>query len=238
MRTLIASLVLATAVTACSYGPGTSTAVVEPPAFSTRPFASSSSPAPLVQIQAGYVQAVVPDSWEARPLPEDRYPQQGFVAAPRIEDWERAAGTLRGMEVFWIDVSKLRIPSDYYYLVAHGPVIEPLTENKACAPAKQEVYLDHPPDLTGRRFSPGDYVAAGTGTCTVHGMRTQWAYVVAAPGFGPLRQIGIPSSGLYVVIAVVSGSRSNTLLQEMLESARFGDTPMTQIVTAASTEAV
>jgi hypothetical protein len=193
-----------------------------------------SSPAPLVQIQAGYVQAVVPNTWEARPLPRDRYPHEGFMAAPHLEDWRGGDGTVRGMEVFWIDVGKMRIPSDYYYLVARGPVLEALRANKACVSGEQEVYVDHPPDLTGRRFSPSDYVASGTGTCVVHGRHTRWAYVVAAPGFGPLRQIGIPTSGLYVVIAVVSGSRSDVLLQEMVGSARFGDTPMTRIVNAAA----
>jgi hypothetical protein len=235
VRATVAALVFATAVTACSRAPdATSTLTSEPASFSTRPFVLPSSPAPLVQVQSGFVQAVIPNSWEARPLSSDRYPQQGFVAAPRLEDWQHGDGTVRGMEVFWIDVAKMRIPSDYYYLVARGPVLEALRANKACEYGQQEVYADHPPDLTGRRFSPSDYVASASGTCLVHGRHTRWAYLVAAPGFGPLRQVGIPTSGLYVVIAVVSGSRSNVLLQEMVQSARFGDTPMTQIVNAAS----
>jgi hypothetical protein len=237
VRTTVATLVLVAAVTACSRSPD-ATGTPTPPAFSTRPFVLPSSPAPLLEIQSGYVQAVVPDTWEAEPLPRDRYPQEGFVAAPRLEDWQHGDGTVRGMEVFWIDVAKLRIPSDYYYMVARGPVFESLEGNKACVPGMQQVYVDHPPDLTGRRFSPGDYVASGTGTCAFQGQRTRWAYVVAAPGFGPLRQIGIPTSGLYVVLAVVSGIRSDVLLKEMVQSARFGDTPMTQIVTAASAAAV
>jgi hypothetical protein len=138
------------------------------------------------------------------------------------------------MEVFWIDVAKMHIPSDYYYLVARGPVLDALRANKACETGRQQVFVDHPPDLTGRRFSPSDYVATGTGTCRVHGRYTRWAYVVAAPGYGPLREVGIPTSGLYVLIAVVSGVRSDALLQEMVASARFGNTPMTQIVNAAS----
>jgi hypothetical protein len=181
---------------------------------------------------------VVPDGWEAKPLSHDRYPQEGFVAAPRLEEWQHGDGTVRGMEVFWIDVAKMRIPSDYYYLVARGPVFDALRANKGCVSGRQQVYVDHPPDLTGRRFSPSDYVASGTGTCDIHGRHTRWAYLVAAPGYGPLRQVGIPTSGLYVVIAVVSGSRSEVLLQEMVESARFGNTPMTQIMRAASAAAV
>ncbi len=238
VRTTIVALVFATAVTGCSRVPDATTLPTDPPSFSTHPFALPSSPAPLLQVQAGFVQAVVPGSWEAKPLPRDRYPQEGFVAAPRLEDWEHADGTVRGMEVFWIDVAKLRIPSDYYYLVARGPVLDALRANKACQPGEQQVYADHPPDLTGRRFSPSDYVAAGTGTCEVHGRHTRWAYLVAAPGYGPVRRVGLPTSGLYVVLAVVSGSRSDVLLQEMLQSARFGDTPMTQIVKAASSAPV
>jgi hypothetical protein len=239
VRTTMAALVLATAATACSRVPtANSTDAAGPPDFATHPFVSPSSPSPLVRIQAGYVQAVVPGSWEAAPLPRTLYPREGFVAAPRIEDWAEGDGTVRGMEMFWIDVAKMRIPSDYYYLVARGPVLDALRANKACDSAPEQVYLDHPPDLTGRRFSPSDYVASGTGTCRIHGRHTRWAYVVAAPGFGPLRSIGIPTSGLYVVIAVVSGARSNILLREMLESARFGGTPMTQIVKVASAAAV
>jgi hypothetical protein len=235
VRTTFVALVLATAVTGCSRVPdATSTLPAGPPPFSTHPFALPSSPAPLLQVQAGFVQAVVPGSWEAKPLSQDRYPQEGFVAAPRLEDWEHGDGTVRGMEVFWIDVAKMRIPSDYYYLVARGPVLEALRANRACETGQQQVFVDHPPDLTGRRFSPSDYVATGTGTCRVHGRSTRWTYVVAAPGYGPLREVGIPTSGLYVLIAVVSGSRSEVLLQEMVASARFGNTPMTQIVNAAS----
>lgn len=233
VRATVATLVFVAAVTACSPSPEP-TGTATPPEFSTRPFVLPSSPAPLVQIQAGYVQALVPDTWQAEPLPRDRYPQEGFMAAPRLEDWGHGDGTVRGMEVFWIDVAKMRIPSDYYYLVARGPVFESLAGNKTCVPAMQRVYVDHPPDFTGRKFSPSDYVASGSGTCALHGHRTEWAYVVAAPGFGPLRQIGIPTSGLYVVLAVVSGTRADVLLNEMVQSARFGDTPMTQIVTAAS----
>jgi hypothetical protein len=234
VRTTIVALVLATAVTGCGRVPEATTSSTEPPSFSTRPLALASSPAPLLQVQAGFVQAVIPGSWEAKPLPANRYPQQGFVAAPRLEDWAHGDGTVRGMEMFWIDVATLHIPSDYYYLIARGPVLEALRANKACQSGQQEVYADHPPDLTGRRFSPGDYVAAGTGTCQWHGRQTRWAYLVAAPGYGPARRVGLPTSGLYVVLAVVSGSRSDILLQEMLQSARFGDTPMTQIVKAAS----
>src|SRR2546425_970460 len=83
-----------------------------------------------------------------------------------------------------------------------------------------QALTDHPPELSGLKFSPGDYVVTARGTC--HGSEgpTKWAYVVAAPGFGPVRQVGLPSSGLYVVLAVVSGKRAGPLLEEMIDGAR------------------
>jgi hypothetical protein len=192
------------------------------------------SPSPLrVEVQAGSVQALIPDGWEPRPLPTARYPQEGFVASPQIEEWERGAGSVAGIEVFWIDVAKLNIPSDYYYMVAQGPAMAALAANKNCRSAGEEIYIDHPPDFTGRRFSPGDYVVSATGTCRTQGKPTRWAYVVAAPGFGPMRRVGIPTSGLYVVIAVVPGKKAGQILKQILEAARFGNTSISEILQAA-----
>lgn len=196
---------------------------------------SKASPSPLVEIRAGHVQAVVPKTWDAAPLPETRYPQQGFIASPRIPDWERRTGTVNGMEAFWIDEANAGIPSDYYYLVARGPALAFLGA-RGCHPAKERVFADHPPDLTGAKFSPSDYVASGSGTCrTTSGGSVRWAYAVAAPGFGPVRGIGIPTSGLYVVVAAVSGGRSRDLLDEIVNGARFGNASVSQIERAAIT---
>jgi hypothetical protein len=205
----------------------------EAPSFTIHSLAYPSIPAPLVEVDAGSIQALIPDTWDAEPLPETRYPQQGFVASPEIGLWDTSAGTVRGMEIFWVDVAKLEIPSDYYYLVARGPAIGSLMQNKDCVQASQQVFADHPPDLTGHRFSPSDYVATGSGTCRTDGVKTRWAYVVAAPGYGPLRQVGIPTSALYVLVAVVSGPRANLLLQQLISGARFNDTTISDIEQAA-----
>ena len=186
-----------------------------------------------MEVHAGNVYAAVPHSWEARPLTDRRFPREGFVAAPRMKEWERKTGTARGMEVFWVDVAKVGIPSDYYYLAARGPALTSLTENKACEQATRRVFVDRPPDLTGRRFSPSDYVVSGTVTCRAQGQATHWAYLVAAPGFGPVRHVGIRTSGLYVVIAAVSGAGSKVLLKEMIESTRFGTASVPQILKVA-----
>jgi hypothetical protein len=163
----------------------------------------------------------------------DRFAREGFVAAPRLTDWERQKGPVQGMEAFWVDIAENRIPSDYYYLAARGPALSPITENKACQQSSQRVVVDRPPDLTGRKFSPSDYVASGRATCRAGGRATHWAYVVAAPGFGPMRQVGIRTSGLYVVVVAVGGGASRRLLGKIIESTRFGDASIPQIVKAA-----
>ena len=81
--------------------------------------------------------------------------------------------------------------------------------------------------------SPGDYMAEGEGTCTARGQVTRWAYFVAAPGFGPVRQLGIARSGLYVVVAVLrDGLKAGRTLQHMIGQTRFGDTPIRDFVQA------
>jgi hypothetical protein len=155
------------------------------------------------------------------------------VASPQLEAWEREAGAVGGIEAFWIDVAKLQIPSDYYYLVAQGPAMAALAENKNCRSARKQIYINHPPDFTGRRLSAGDYVMSATGTCLTEGKPTRWTYVVAAPGFGPIRQVGIPTSGLYVVMAAVPGQEAGQLLTQILQGARFGNTSISEILQAA-----
>jgi len=236
MRTRIAASMLVMALSACSgvSSPPRHDVPETLPEFSIRQLPASPSPL-RVEVQAGDVQGLIPEDWQAQPLPQTRYPQQGFIASPSLADWDTGAGIVRGMEAFWVDVGKLQIPSDYYYLVARGPAIASLAGNSACHPAKDEVFVDHPPDLTGHRFSPSDYVESATGMCKVQGQRTRWAYIVAAPGFGPAREVGLPSSGLYVVLAVVSGKRANALLHQIIQAARFGEVPISKIVAAVRT---
>jgi hypothetical protein len=235
VRLRIAASIPIALLSACASTPAPEVRPAAPFSIQELPPAATPSPELTLQVKAGRVQALIPLGWEARMLPSNRYPQEGFVAAPRISDWERAAGTVGGMEAFWIDVAKLRIPSDYYYLAARGPAIGSLTRNDGCRSAKPEVFVDHPPDFTGRRYSPGDYVATATGTCRTKAGRTRWGYVVAAPGYGPVRQVGIPNSGLYVIIAAMSGPRADVLVSEMIESTRFGGSTLSQIVEAART---
>jgi hypothetical protein len=222
---------VAAALTACSRVPVAEAPAV--PVFFIHHI-HSSSPSPLKEIKAGHVRAVFPDSWSAQPLAGEGLAQEGFVASPNIDDWLRGTGSADGMEAFWIDVGGDDIPSNYYYLAARGPALSPLGLNRACHHARDRIFADHPPDFTGSTASAGDYVASGEGTCRgAHGS-THWAYVVVAPGFGPERQVGLPTSGLYVVMASVSGPRSEFILKEMIQSAWFGNSSLSDIVKAAS----
>jgi hypothetical protein len=229
MRARAAASILAIVAATCTRAPAR-----EPP---VRPFSVHllpPSPSPLrIEVQAGGVRARIPDGWEVRPLPDSRYPQEGFVASPQLAAWERHTWLVGGMEAFWIDVTKVGLPSDYYYLVARGPAVASLAASKRCHRIEERVVANHPPDFTGRRFSPGDYVISASGTCQAGSHPARWAYIVAAPGFGPARAVGLPRSGLYVVIAVVRGKRAEVLLRQMLEAARFGQTPISDIVRAA-----
>jgi hypothetical protein len=227
---LLAALMTTTAMSACTRVPvGQATS---PMTFSIRAFESPSAPSPLNELRTGQIRAVFPKHWDARPLPSS-VAQQGFVASPRVDRFERGAGSVQGIEAFWVDVAKLQIPSDYYYLAARGEALSALVTQSSCRAVRRDVLIDRPPDFTGQTWSPGDYVVSASGTCWVNGRSMKWAYIVAAPGFGPVRQVGLPTSGLYVVVAVVSGPNAERLLKEMLEGAQFGGTPISQIVRAA-----
>ncbi len=96
-----------------------------------------------------------------------------------------------------------------------------------------------PTFASGAAGSPGDYMAKGEGTCKVRGRVTRWAYFVAAPGFGPVRQLGIARSGLYVVVAVLrDGQKAERTLQRLIAQTRFGDTPIRDFVQAVRQRAV
>jgi hypothetical protein len=237
MRSRFAASVLVasvTALSACTRAAFPSASPTAEPAFSIHQLPPSPSPLAL-EVQSGQVQGLIPSGWRAEPLPPARFPQQGFVASPELEDWEGGAGAIRGMEAFWVDVTSLHISSDYYYVVAKGPALASLAGNENCHPTNREVLADHPPELSGLEFSPGDYVVTARGTCHGREGPTKWAYIVAAPGFGPVRQVGLPSSGLYVVLAVVSGKRAGAMLEDMIDGARFANVSITQIVAAART---
>jgi hypothetical protein len=231
VRRRILALAMVALATAC-----TRTPVAQSPSddgISILPMPSQVSPSPLVEIRIGHVRGVIPRTWEARMLPKSRLAREGFVASPNLARWERGQPYSQGIEAFWVDGARLHIPSDYYYLAARNASFGQLAGPRACGDIRPRVLVNHPPDFSGRTLSLSDFVASAVGECFRDGRLTHWAYVVAAPGFGPVRQVGIPSSGLYVVVAEVTGPGSARILTEIMKGARFDSDSIGEIVDAA-----
>jgi len=190
-------------------------------------------PTPFEMISAGEVQALVPKQWNAAPIADDPL-REGVVASPNLDGWATMDGTVPGLEAMWVDVGRVGIPFNYYYLAASGAAIPEVATSRTCRSAHLEVIVDHRPVFAGDTWSPSDYAVRGSGTCRSRGHHTRFAYFVAAPGFGPVRHVGIPSSGLYVVLAVVQDSPDAAKrLRTMLMSARFDTTSVSQLIHAA-----
>ena len=194
------------------------------------------SPSPFMQVSAGPVTAVIPDEWEPHLAGALDDPRQGIVAGPRPQDWRAGRPPLEGLAAMWIDGTEVGVPSDYYYLAATGPALDVLTGSEECRATRKFVLANHVPAFAnGAPDSPGDYVASGRGTCTVKNKPTRWAYFIAAPGFGPVRQVGIPSSGLYVVVAIMPDSpRAPFLLNRLLEGTEFNGSSVADMIEAAT----
>jgi hypothetical protein len=204
-----------------------------PPALA-HPLEILSSPSPFTHVTAGPVSASVPDGWEALAATEAGF-RGGFLASPHPERWRRMDGGVPGMSATWVDATRVGMPSDFYYLAATGPVLASLTESRRCEPEYRRVFVDRRPDFSPGGPSHGDYVARGEGTCEVRGESTRWAYFVAAPGYGPVHEVGIPASGLYVVVAVTpEGERASSLLDRLIRRTSFGGSTVDELVDAAS----
>lgn len=228
MRRAILGIVVALVGTGCAGVPSLGDAPDPAEAFLIRPSIS-----PYSEVTSGPVQALVPDGWRAYPAKGVR---AGFMASPRPAAWRHMDGSITGMAATWVDATQIGVPSDYYYLAATGPLLSELTRSDVCRAESQQVFLDNAPALaTGDTDSAGDYMARGEGTCHVGGRPTRWAYFVAAPGFGPVRTVGIPQSGLYVVVAVMRDTqRAPALLDRLIAHTSFGGARVSDFVTAAN----
>ena len=232
MRNLIGSLVIALAAVACGEA-----AATPPPGPDTSELLIRQSPSPFQQVSAGPVSALIPDAWEPRLAGPIDDPRQGIVAGPQPQAWRSDRPPLEGLAAMWIDGTAIGVPSDYYYLAATGPALDVLPGSEQCRATRRYVVARHLPAFAqGAPDSPGDYVAHGLGTCTVGDRPTRWAYFVAAPGYGPLREVGIPSSGLYVVVAVMPASpRASFLLNRLLRRTEFNGSSVADMLEAAAT---
>ena len=156
------------------------------------------------------------------------------MASPHPDRWRRMDGGVAGISATWVDATKVGMPSDFYYLAATGPVLSSLTDSERCIAESHDVFLDRRPAFTIEGPSHGDYVARGEGTCRFRGAATRWAYFVAAPGFGPVHELGIAASGLYVVVAVTpEGARAEALLDRLIRHTSFGGSSVGELVRAA-----
>ena len=194
----------------------------------------TASPTPFNFVTAGQVQGAVPDTWEATLVDPASGIRGGFVASPRKGRWADIDGSAVGMSATWVDATRVGVPSDFYYLAANGPLLSRLTTSSNCREQSRRVYLDRRPTFDLDRFSPGHFMAEGAGVCRRGARATRYAYFVAAPGYGPVHEVGIPSSGLYVVVAVVNERRgARNLLEELIGRTRFGDDAIRDFVALA-----
>jgi hypothetical protein len=189
-----------------------------------------------MQVSAGPVSAVIPDEWEPRLAGALDDPRQGIVAGPRPQAWRADRPPLEGLAAMWVDGAAVGVPSDYYYLAATGPALDVITGTQECRATRRYVVANHVPAFAnGDPDSPGDFVARGGGTCTVGERSTRWAYFIAAPGYGPVRSVGIPTSGLYVVVAVMPASpRASFQLNRLLERTEFNGSSVSEMIAAAT----
>jgi hypothetical protein len=133
-----------------------------------------------------------------------------------------------------VDAASIQVPSDYYYLAARGTALEPPFHLKACESDMRQVLADHRPVLDRRLFSPGDFVAMSAQTCRVGDITTRRATFVAAPGYGPMRKLGIPESGLYFAIVVMpDGPQAEERIHDVLMKVSFGGTTVSEFLRAA-----
>jgi hypothetical protein len=233
LRRAILGIVVLTMGAGCTGPPHGSDSIPGPAAIHIE-----RSPSPFSEVTAGSVRALIPDGWQ--PMPTTGGAREGFFASPSPEAWSRMDGSTEGITATWIDATVVGVPSDFYYLAATGPLFSRLVHSPDCRAESSHVLIDNVPTFaSGVVGSPGDYMARGEGTCQVQGQVTRWAYFVAAPGFGPVRRLGIARSGLYVVVAVLrDGRRANSTLQRLIAQTRFGDTPIRDFVDAVPRRAV
>ncbi|MEX1263565.1 MAG: hypothetical protein WEE66_06455 [Actinomycetota bacterium] len=228
MRRTLLGVTIALVGTGCTAPPSVDPATV------AAPIEMLASPSPFTHVTAGPVTAIVPDGWKAHPPAGGSF-RGGFLASPHPTRWNRMDGGVAGMSATWVDATMVGMPSDFYYLAATGPLLSSLTHSSRCSAESRRVFVDRRPTFSGIAPTQGDFVARGAGTCLVGGVSTRWAYFVAAPGYGPVRQLGIAASGLYVVVAVTpENERAPSLLNRLIRHTSFGGSSVDDLVDAAA----
>jgi hypothetical protein len=230
LRRIVGCLVIVLVAAGCRDATAASTPPPAPPGLQIR-----ESPSPFTEVTAGAVTAVIPDRWHPQLFSGQSDAARGFIASPKPGDWDGGRAPIEGMAAMWVDGTRVGVPSDYYYLAATGPALDALTRSPKCSATSHVIVVNHRPSFAdGPSNSPGDYVAIGQGVCQTSDTATRWAYFVAAPGYGPVRTVGIPSSGLYVVVAVMRDEPgAAAALDTLIRRTAFGGTSIPDFIAAA-----
>jgi hypothetical protein len=184
-------------------------------------------------VSADGVEAFVPPRWEYRPLSRMSATARKGIEARSGETPGSQPFDVRnpGLQAYWVDATQIRVPSDYYSLAARGPLMDRLSGLRDCRTESADVLIGR-----GHRADPlAGYLATTSGRCDTEQVDTLWAAVVAAPGFGPVRDLGIPQSGLYFVqVSVRDGPGAEDRLGHLMEHISFGGTPIAEFPAAAA----
>ncbi|HEV8563380.1 MAG TPA: hypothetical protein VGR41_00535 [Actinomycetota bacterium] len=228
MRRVVAGFVVLLVATGCQRTFAT------PPDTSVSGVLVRSTSTRFTEVTAGPVRALIPDEWDAVAAGGVGAVETGLFASPEPEAFARGDGSVAGLSATWVDTTLVGVPSDYYYAAAR-PVVAGLTSSRTCIEDYHRVIVNNRPTwMAGPESSPGDFLARGMGSCEVRGIPTRWAYFVAAPGFGAERTIGIRTSGLYVVVAVLPATpEAPRLLRTLLAQTSFGGAGIRDFVNAA-----
>ncbi|MGH2661855.1 MAG: hypothetical protein ACRDH8_03405 [Actinomycetota bacterium] len=169
------------------------------------------------------VAALLPPKWEFRPVGETAAHKTGIQASADLAGWSPTDLRRPGLEAYWVDATEVGVPTDYYQLAVRGPLADMAHEAPGCSSETRRVAVRHP----HRDALTWHYVVTESGTCVSRSSVTRWASFVAAPGYGPVRELGIPRSGLYVVTASVpAGPAAEDRLQRLVSGVSFGGTPV------------
>jgi hypothetical protein len=229
VRKILNLCVLALVATGCG------DVLAAPPGVTSDGVLITESPSPYREVVAGPVRAVLPDAWRPRVVSSLTDPRQGLVAGPTRDTWTGGRPPLEGYAAMWVDGTRVGVPSDYYYLAATGPALDLITRSERCTSTHSTTFVNHRPSFSGTAAEPSaaDFVQRGRGTCEIGESAARWAYFVAAPGYGPIRQVGIPTSSLYVVVAVVPDSRrAPQQLLRILDATTFAGASVPDMIAA------
>lgn len=198
------------------------------------PSEDDEAPPGMRLVAAAGVETLLPPKWEYRPIPDTSGHRLGIQASEHLAGIIPTDLRQPSLEAYWVDATEVGVPSDYYELAARGPLLDLMDSAPGCRP-EGRLEAVSPRHAPGRlAMWPGQYVTMGTGTCHTRASDTRWASFVAAPGFGPARELGIPSSGLYVVRASVpDGPDAERHLRTLMTGVSFGGTPVGAFLAAA-----